>query len=48
MSKDFQQITDIACSHHEKFDGSGYYRKLKGEEIPFGGRVLAVSDVLML
>jgi len=45
MSDDFQQITDIACSHHEKFDGSGYYRKLKGEEIPFGGRVLAVSDV---
>ncbi len=45
MSDDFQQITDIACSHHEKFDGSGYYRKLKGEDIPFGGRVLAVSDV---
>ena len=45
MSEDFQQITDIACSHHEKFDGSGYHRKLKGEEIPFGGRILAVSDV---
>ena len=45
MSEDFQQITDIACSHHEKFDGSGYYRKLKGEDIPFGGRILAVSDV---
>ena len=45
MSKDFQQITDIACSHHEKFDGTGYYRGLKGEEIPFGGRILAVSDV---
>ncbi len=45
MSEDFQQITDIACSHHEKFDGSGYYRGLKGEEIPFGGRILAVSDV---
>ena len=45
MSKDFEQITDIACSHHEKYDGSGYYRKLKGEEIPFGGRILAVSDV---
>ncbi len=45
MSEDFQQITEIACSHHEKFDGSGYYRKLKGEEIPFGGRILAVSDV---
>jgi len=45
MSKDFEQITEIACSHHEKYDGSGYYRKLKGEEIPFGGRILAVSDV---
>lgn len=45
MSKDFQEITEIACSHHEKFDGSGYYRQLKGEEIPFGGRILAVSDV---
>ena len=45
MSKDFEQITEIACSHHEKFDGSGYYRKLKGEDIPFGGRILAVSDV---
>jgi len=45
MSEDFKQITEIACSHHEKFDGSGYYRHLKGEEIPFGGRILAVSDV---
>ena len=45
MSKDYQQITEIACSHHEKYDGTGYYRHLKGEEIPFGGRILAVSDV---
>lgn len=45
MSKDFQQITEIACSHHEKFDGTGYYRGLKGTDIPFGGRILAVSDV---
>jgi len=45
MSSDFQQITEIACSHHEKFDGTGYYRGLKGTEIPFGGRILAVSDV---
>ena len=44
-SEDFQQITEIACSHHEKYDGTGYYRHLKGEEIPFGGRILAVSDV---
>ena len=45
MSDDFKVITDIACSHHEKYDGSGYYRHLKGEEIPFGGRILAVADV---
>ena len=44
-SEDFKQITEIACSHHEKFDGSGYYRHLSGEDIPYGGRILAVSDV---
>lgn len=35
----------IASSHHEKYDGSGYFRNLKGCDIPFGGRVLAVADV---
>jgi len=35
----------MACSHHEKYDGTGYYRHLKGEEIPYGGRILAVADV---
>lgn len=45
MSDDFKIITEIACSHHEKYDGSGYYRHLKGEEIPYGGRILAVADV---
>lgn len=45
MSEDFKQITEMACSHHEKYDGSGYYRKLAGENIPYGGRILAVADV---
>lgn len=45
MSDDFKMITEIACSHHEKYDGSGYYRKLSGEDIPYGGRILAVGDV---
>ena len=45
MSNDFKMITEIACSHHEKYDGSGYYRHLKGEDIPYGGRILAVADV---
>ena len=45
MSTSFMEIAEIAASHHERYDGTGYFRKLKGEEIPFGGRVLAVSDV---
>lgn len=45
MSEDFKVITEMACSHHEKYDGSGYYRHLKGEEINYGGRILAVADV---
>lgn len=45
MSEDFKIITEMACSHHEKYDGTGYYRHLKGEEIPYGGRILAVADV---
>ena len=45
ISEDFKQITEIACSHHEKYDGSGYYRHLSGEDIPYGGRILAVADV---
>ena len=45
LNEDFKEINEIACSHHEKYDGSGYYRHLKGENIPYGGRILAVSDV---
>ena len=45
MSDDFKLVTEIACSHHEKYNGSGYYRHLAGEDIHLGGRILAVSDV---
>ena len=44
-SEDFQEVADIASSHHEKYDGSGYYKKLSGENIPLGGRIIAVGDV---
>jgi PAS domain S-box-containing protein len=36
---------DIPYCHHEKWDGSGYPRKLKGDEIPLSARIFAVVDV---
>ena len=39
------EVAEIILQHHEKFDGSGYPRKLKGEEILLEARILAVADV---
>ena len=36
---------DIAESHHEKYDGTGYPNGLRGEAIPLSGRIIAVADV---
>jgi putative two-component system response regulator len=36
---------EIAYSHHEKWDGSGYPEGLSGDEIPISGRLMAVADV---
>ena len=36
---------EIAFSHHEKWDGTGYPRKIKGEEIPLSARLMALADV---
>ena len=40
----FQDLIPIVKHHHEKYDGTGYPGKLKGEEIPFFARIAAVAD----
>ena len=36
---------DIATYHHEKWNGKGYSKGLKGEEIPLSARIMAIADV---
>ena len=36
---------DIPYCHHEKWDGTGYPRKLKGEQIPLAARIFALADI---
>lgn len=43
--RNLRKVPNIAATHHEKFDGSGYPEGLKGEEIPLGGRIMAMADV---
>ncbi len=44
-AKMLQLAAEIAYSHHERFDGTGYPNGLKGEAIPLAGRIVAVADV---
>jgi HD-GYP domain-containing protein (c-di-GMP phosphodiesterase class II) len=41
---DFVRGVEIIRHHHEAWDGTGYPQKLKGTDIPFGARVIAVAD----
>ena len=40
-----RSAVDIPYCHHEKWDGTGYPRGLKGNQIPFAARLFAVIDV---
>ncbi len=40
-------VAPIVYHHHERYDGTGYVNGLKGEEIPIGARILAISDAFV-
>jgi HD-GYP domain-containing protein (c-di-GMP phosphodiesterase class II) len=44
FSADMADLPRVASSHHERLDGKGYPFGWKGDEIPLGGRIIAVAD----
>ncbi len=43
-SSELEHIAEYILSHHERWDGNGYPRGLKGEEIPLLSRIIAIAD----
>jgi len=41
----FEEISEVAASHHERLDGSGYFRGLAGNQLSLESRILAVADI---
>jgi putative nucleotidyltransferase with HDIG domain len=41
-----KEPAEIILSHHERFDGTGYPKKLKGDQIPIGARIFSLVDTL--
>ncbi|HKQ29708.1 MAG TPA: HD domain-containing phosphohydrolase, partial [Burkholderiales bacterium] len=44
-TRQLRNLPTIAYSHHEKFDGTGYPRKLAGEDIPVQSRMMSIADI---
>jgi cyclic di-GMP phosphodiesterase len=40
------ETAEIVYAHHERYDGTGYPRGLKGDEIPLGARIVSIADAL--
>ncbi|GFO65635.1 HD domain-containing protein [Geomonas paludis] len=40
----YREVPEIAGAHHEKIDGTGYPKGLKGKDIPLGSKIIAVAD----
>jgi response regulator RpfG family c-di-GMP phosphodiesterase len=44
-TRDLKRVPELAFAHHEKLDGTGYPRGLKGDEIPYGARIMTIADI---
>ncbi|MEK7431748.1 MAG: HD domain-containing phosphohydrolase [Cyanobacteriota bacterium] len=44
-TNEFKQVPEIAYSHHEKLDGTGYPRRISSENIPLPSKMMAISDI---
>jgi HD-GYP domain-containing protein (c-di-GMP phosphodiesterase class II) len=44
-TREFRRIPEIARSHHERLDGTGYPSALRGEQIPVQSRMMAIADI---
>ncbi len=45
LTDDLKNLVTYACDHHEKLDGSGYPKRLRGEEIPLQARLITLADM---
>jgi HD-GYP domain-containing protein (c-di-GMP phosphodiesterase class II) len=41
----FEELSEVAASHHEKLDGKGYFRGLRGESLSLESRILVIADI---
>jgi HD-GYP domain-containing protein (c-di-GMP phosphodiesterase class II) len=44
-TRHLKNVPDLAHSHHEKLDGSGYPLGLRGQQIPYGARLMTIADI---
>ncbi len=42
--KEFSQLAEYVLAHHERWDGEGYPKGLRAEEIPLEARIIAIAD----
>lgn len=45
LPKSLKRVPEIACGHHEKIDGTGYPRRLTGDQMSIQARLMAIADV---